>query len=142
MPLGRRFRSGGGEIIMCVPGAARVERAPATRAGRGSAQIFVGRHLITAAAAEDDAPVEFILLPDFGRMWRDFMMAEMTGEPLSAAFEFQGHNIAFAVVMRAACLGINSDAVNFETVNCSRHLDAALVRNAGPNLFFAGWLQR
>ena len=54
-------------------------------------------------------------------MLRELLMAEMTWEPLAAAFEFQRHDIGWAVIMPAARFWIDIDAADFETLNCSRH---------------------
>jgi hypothetical protein len=51
-------------------------------------------------------------------------MAFMAREPFSAASEFDGDDIGFAVIMRAPRFAINVDTVDLDAVNCARHVAA------------------
>ena len=66
---------------------------------------------MSAPAAEDRTRVELRFRPNFRRVPGKFGVALMTREPIAAAFEFDGDDVAFAVVMRAARFLIQADVL-------------------------------
>jgi hypothetical protein len=106
---------------MRVLRASGIERSAARWAGRSAIEVFARGDLSPASAAEHHDFVKFLLRPDNRGMSGNFIMAPVTREPFAAAFELQRDDVACAVIMRAARLWIDIDAVDLDTVNGARH---------------------
>ena len=81
---------------------------------------------MAAAAAKDHGFVELTSRPNFREVSGKFRMALVTREPLSAAFELDRDDIAFAVVMSPARLNIYVRADDVHVVNASIHAEIAV----------------
>jgi hypothetical protein len=77
--------------------------------------------LSSAAATQNGGRIEFFLRPNHRLVFGKFGVARMTRKPFSTAFELDRDNIAFAVIMSAAGLIINTYADNGHPVNICAH---------------------
>lgn len=70
-----------------------------------------------AAAAQNCELVAFFLRPDYRRVSGQFGVACMTRKPFPAAFELDGDDVAFVVIMSASRFIINVHADDVYVVN-------------------------
>jgi hypothetical protein len=72
-------------------------------------------------AAQNRRFIELLARPNFRGMAGELGMTGMARKPSPAAFEANGNDVAFAVIMRAARLIIQFETGDFDAVQVSLH---------------------
>lgn len=101
-----------GEVEMLVIAAGRVEGGVAVRAAGIAREIVGDGESCAASAAEDGGFVEFGMRPRFERMAREGVVAIVASVEEAAAAHLDGDDVESRVVMEAAGLRVEVEAVN------------------------------
>ena len=91
---------------------AGVEFTIAGRTSRITGEVFIDRELAAAGAAKDGRRVSLVRRPNLCLVISDLAMALVTWKPPITAFEPYSDDVELAVVMSAASLRIDIDAVH------------------------------
>ena len=100
------------KIEMVVVAAGRVERRVASGTARVAREILRDGEFDAAGSAEDGGLAPFGLRPDFDGMAGESNVAILAGVVEAAALHLNGDNVGGPVVVEAAGLGIEVQAVD------------------------------